>query len=666
MLALSTAKLILSTCSFIVFVTYISIQEQGSQLSASCVDAVYTSFLREIPGERSGYDSATTLGEAFEFIQDTVFPALDDVVRLDGQTVPITTPEFMLLMGDPKYYAYYIKDTGCSVMPELGDEFGGCYTRYDNAIADTTDLPGAPFDADAPNFSSRETKLSYGAGANDVEEAVFRNLTAAGGGDAIRSPSLRGLRMKFGFYNPHVDAVGALDLMYEVTEAGVVTSSSQTNFVTLVRPPLEDGTGASATFGADWAVLVFAFLAFGAHLRIIKLQKRELGQGLQPVDYVTVPNLFLLFAVAVTRISLVYVLYTKWEDALVDPEVGSELVTSALNIFFLTKAINAWNSLLSFAAILCYLRQVPKCKQLIDSLSLAALDMFAILALLAIALLAFSTSMYLIYGGYDPSFRDLEESMTAMFAATLGSFPKSDTIVGRSVFFGPFLYVAFIVILRLGLVGLFVSLVDDAYAAVAEGKFDEGESTSLQQEFYDIYAFFKGIVVKARDWFFSRPIAPMAGADEAKGFTDAQGKAGAKGAEGKLEELKTPEEIEKEALEMVEYEVIMDSVHSLQAERAAVNELRERLSQVASIQDELRSSLIESARMDGVEPAAEEDAAAAFEEMQHGEEKKKAGDEDNEDGPVAWSPTPKDDAAAAPKPKKKLGGWGALKAKMKG
>ena len=106
-----------------------------------------------------------------------------------------------------------------------------------------------------------------------------------------------------------------------------------------------------------------------------------------------------------------------------------------------------------------------------DTVKLATKDLKVFSVAFMLYFLAFVIAFYLLFGKHMAGYNGFVQSAESTFAFTLGSF-DFDAMSDAHKFLGPIFFFTFIMVIYVGLMSIFLTIIADAFATVKEDTAD--------------------------------------------------------------------------------------------------------------------------------------------------------------------------------------------------
>jgi hypothetical protein len=129
--------------------------------------------------------------------------------------------------------------------------------------------------------------------------------------------------------------------------------------------------------------------------------------------------------------------------------------------------LTAFNALLLFLKFFRYVRMFKTLALFSETMKESTRRMVTITIIIGIIMTGFSMAFHLAFGFRDPAYRDFPESMKTLFEIILGDFDMSFIRV-INPYLGPLFFYAFILVMIMVVLSMFVAIVDSAYTDVNE------------------------------------------------------------------------------------------------------------------------------------------------------------------------------------------------------
>lgn len=339
-----------------------------------------------------------------------------------------------------------------------------------------------------------------GPEAAGVARAILLNLTR----NAFIDLRTRALLVDFTVYNPSLDMVSVVRVAAELPLSGGVLTWEHVSTSRLFR---DHRPADLVRLAAEWVVL--AMVIYYTYAEAVAARRVGLVpyllRGWRVIDVAT---LVLFYAEAVLRIAS----FVELPDLVTSPMPFVQFRESA-HLLDTADDVAAVLALLSWLRILRFLRFVPQLQTLLDTLSSAAGRIGGYVFLVVVVLFASSQAFLIAFGGQVAAFRNLPQSLHALTRGLMGGI-DFEALERAQPWLGPLLYWAFLVLVVLVMLNMFIAILSDSFVEVRERQ-------ALVEDFR-VNTLAVEVVRAVREGIFQLPIVGplvkkgMAGVEEAE------------------------------------------------------------------------------------------------------------------------------------------------------
>ena len=155
-------------------------------------------------------------------------------------------------------------------------------------------------------------------------------------------------------------------------------------------------------------------------------------------------------------------------------------------LFGIILAVVVFLSTLKFIKMLKFNKRMG---MLGDTIKVATKDLKTFSIIFFVYFMAFCMAFYVIFGKQLPSYGSFVGTMESLFAFALGDFEFYDLVDAERIL-GPFFFFLFVGVIYIGLMGMFLTIIYESFAAVKA-------NTEMRSNDYEIVDFiwgkFKGV-----------------------------------------------------------------------------------------------------------------------------------------------------------------------------
>lgn len=226
-------------------------------------------------------------------------------------------------------------------------------------------------------------------------------------------------------------------------------------------------------------IFVLFFLYFTVH-EVLEIKKQKFSYFKQ------FWNLNELIIVTFSLVSMImFALRTVFTNAAIkivqETELGEFVNFNTIAMW--DELFNSISAIITFCATLKFLKLLRFNKRigmLSATLKYASSDIASFSLTFGIIMFAFAQFAYLIFGPLLNSYRNFLTSIESLFLMMLGQF-KLDDYLAANLALGAFFFITFIIVVAIGLVSMFITILNEAFAKVKK----DIQSTKDDSELFD-------------------------------------------------------------------------------------------------------------------------------------------------------------------------------------
>jgi len=313
-----------------------------------------------------------------------------------------------------------------------------------------------------------EMDRNYGNGGyvlhlGTTKEQAHRVLDWAQANDWFDQAFTRATFIQFTLYNPATNLVLDYVMQWESPSTGGFVPLVQTRAVNLYR-----WGRTKSLIGLCLEMITFAIVLFLWGLEILRIGKQKGTYFKDIYNVITILNLAIFIGALVVEVLLLVEAGKLWEITFSSQEWNEYDITYL--VFLQTQAvnINAFNAMLTWLKTLKYVDVLhKKTTQLVLTLSKASSSIVVLLLLFLILFLGFGIAFVMAFGQDVPDYRSMSNAFFALFRAMLGDFDFSAVQQSNKVL-GPTLLFAYIIIISLVMLNMFLAVIMAKYDDVVE------------------------------------------------------------------------------------------------------------------------------------------------------------------------------------------------------